>query len=488
MMAEIPVEQASGAADTREDMWIGSPCSGGITPLLGLADGCEVEVRWLMSGEIAAVVCCHPNMGLMELKAELFGLIGVPISDQRIFLDDDEVFDAAISVGDLGPTLKLLQCTIDPRETNLKSFHVPLTFDPLPPGRFMWVKNLATSSHARISLHRWSHEQGSEEEVVVKKLRDRTLERVQSNTEYCDMSAHLQRRKDTRDVEDPLTEIGVLKYLAEQPDLPPYLMKCKAVFAEDQHTWLVTEYAEGGELFSIAASAEPPQESEVKHYMWQVLHAVEYLHRHNIGHRDVSLENVLIKSGAACLMDFGMAVQSRSVSGKPLRYFRPVGKDYYRAPECYVPCQSESRVTPRPGDKGGDVVFLRTAGSYFCEMRLPPDATPHRSCLAQVWGYAAEPADIWSVGICLYILTFQIAPWDQAVSSDRNFAYSLRQQDQPSKGKFRQQNKPLPSAEAMQAICGMLRPDPSQRPSIHQCLSMPWFADLFCNPVPRHTV
>lgn len=52
-----------------------------------------------------------------------------------------------------------------------------------------------------------------------------------------------------------------------------------------------------------------------------------YLHAHDIGHRDISLENVLLKNGVTRLMDFGMAAQTRRRCGTRLRYFRAVGKD-----------------------------------------------------------------------------------------------------------------------------------------------------------------
>merc|ERR1712178_604053 len=115
-----------------------------------------------------------------------------------------------------------------------------------------------------------------------------------------------------------------------------YLLRFQGVFIESRFTWLVTELAEGGELFSVAASGAVT-ESQVRRYMWQILQAVSYLHKHCIGHRDISLENVLLKDDVVRVMDFGMAVRSHSASGMPLRYFKTVGKDFYRPPECYVP-------------------------------------------------------------------------------------------------------------------------------------------------------
>lgn len=99
----------------------------------------------------------------------------------------------------------------------------------------------------------------------------------------------------------------------------------------------MTEFADGGELFETLSQQGALSQKQAKRYSWETLQAISYLHRHRIGHRDISLENVLIKEGSVRLMDFGMAVRSHDIGGSPLRYFHPAGKDFYRAPECYVP-------------------------------------------------------------------------------------------------------------------------------------------------------
>lgn len=496
-MEESSAEQTCEGVDVAGAASVQAGCHGEATALPFTCNtvSCQLEVRWLLSGELAAAISCPPSMRCLgDLKEELCRLLGVPICDQRLFVNDYELSDEAVPLCELGSSLRLLQCTIDPRETNLSHFHVPLAFDALPEGQFALVRKVASGIHAGIFLYRWCREDAAAKDVVVKMMWERTLECFQNSAEHCDKNLHLGRRMSgreagrigAREVEDPLTEIGVLSYLAAQPDLPLYLMKCEAVFAEGQRTWLVTEYADGGELLNVAASGRPLAEPEVKQYTWQILRAVEYLHRHNISHRDVSLENILLKRGAIRLMDFGMAAQSRSASGKPFRYFRSVGKNFYRAPECYVPALGDCRVTPRPGDKGGDVAMLRTAGNYFCEMKLPPIAKPHHNCMAQVWGYTAEPTDVFASGICVFILTFQTAPWNQAIVNDQYFSYFLRHQDSGVTSLARKRNKRLPSAEASQLVCDMLRPYPALRPSASQCLSAPWFAELSSNPVPSH--
>merc|ERR1719408_1219834 len=154
------------------------------------------------------------------------------------------------------------------------------------------------------------------------------------------------------------------------------------VYAEQQFTWLITEFAEGGELFDVAA-AGGLSETKIHEYMWQLLQAVAYLHKHHIGHRDISLENVLLKDGVVRLMDFGMAVQSHSASGTPLQYFRAVGKDFYRPPECYVPASPEAAVVAPPAATPQGVAMVRTSSRHLCQVRFPQDVMPGRTCMAE---------------------------------------------------------------------------------------------------------
>merc|ERR1719181_12773 len=185
-------------------------------------------------------------------------------------------------------------------------------------------------------------------------------------------------------------------------------------FSDTQHTWLVTEFADGGELFDLVASSQVFESSKMR-YSWELLKAIEYLHDHRIGHRDVSLENTLIKDDSVKLMDFGLAVQSHTASGTTLRYFRAAGKNFSRAPECYVPMTTEVRVDAPLSSKAGDVVMAKCSGGYLCEVRLPSDAIPGQSCKAEVWGYAVQPVDIFAAGVAISILHCGFPLWQKAL-------------------------------------------------------------------------
>merc|ERR1719204_2865268 len=201
------------------------------------------------------------------------------------------------------------------------------------------------------------------------------------------------------------------------------------VLSDRRHAWLVTEFCEGGELFEEVSRRGCLAEAQAKRYSWEILQAVSYLHRHRIGHRDLSLENILLKGDSVRVMDFGMAVQSHLPCGTEQRYFSAVGKDFYRAPECYVPQTEFVSVVAPPDAAPGGVAFVKDPGHppfeppSLCEVRLPGDAQPGQRCRAQVWGYAAQPADALAVGVCLFIMLHGYPPWSKAQLSDQAYRF-----------------------------------------------------------------
>eukprot|EP00421_Protoceratium_reticulatum_P044023 CAMPEP_0168430532 /NCGR_PEP_ID=MMETSP0228-20121227/37927_1 /TAXON_ID=133427 /ORGANISM="Protoceratium reticulatum, Strain CCCM 535 (=CCMP 1889)" /LENGTH=341 /DNA_ID=CAMNT_0008444637 /DNA_START=86 /DNA_END=1107 /DNA_ORIENTATION=+ len=308
--------------------------------------GGELEVRWMFSGNRACTVPASEKMRISDVKELVHARAGVPLAEQHLFVDDQELAsDAAAPVPGAAP-LMLVRSASDPLVTDLGHFRASLAFPALPCGAFTSVRRLAPGINGDVFRFSWQR-QGHAESVAVKKLRRERLEQVRG-TETDERAVHMETWRRAPLSEDALTEIGVLTHLAQQPDLPCYLLRMLGVFEEDQFVWLVTEFADGGELFDVAASG-PVAEAKARQYTWQLLQAVAYLHRHKIGHRDISLENALLQGGVVKLMDFGMAVRSHSASGVTLRYFRAMGKETYRAPEVYVPATPRARVVaPSP--------------------------------------------------------------------------------------------------------------------------------------------
>ncbi|CAF0968847.1 unnamed protein product [Rotaria sordida] len=67
-------------------------------------------------------------------------------------------------------------------------------------------------------------------------------------------------------------------------------------------------------------------------FMYQLLKALEFIHRHSFFHRDVKPENILIKDDMLKLADFGSCRQT--LSKQP--YTEYISTRWYRAPECLL--------------------------------------------------------------------------------------------------------------------------------------------------------
>ena len=71
---------------------------------------------------------------------------------------------------------------------------------------------------------------------------------------------------------------------------------------------------------------------KIKFYMFQVLRAIDFMHRKGIFHRDIKPENILIKGNLVKLADLGSCKGKHS----PSPYTDYISTRWYRAPECLM--------------------------------------------------------------------------------------------------------------------------------------------------------
>lgn len=130
------------------------------------------------------------------------------------------------------------------------------------------------------------------------------------------------------------TEIEILKKLKH-----PNIYQLLDIKETPTFYLLVTEYVNGGSLSDclkkyIQTYKKPFPESIVQHIMRQIIDAFKYIHRNNIMHRDIKLENIMIHydnvndknnlnnllRAKVKIIDFGLAIQGfgKTVLGSPL--------------------------------------------------------------------------------------------------------------------------------------------------------------------------
>ena len=94
--------------------------------------------------------------------------------------------------------------------------------------------------------------------------------------------------------------------------------------------FLVTEYAQGGELFDYIVSKKRLKEDEACKFFQEILSGIEYMHELNIVHRDLKPENLLLDNDQSIkIIDFGLSNMYRR--GEYLK--SACGSPCYAAPE-----------------------------------------------------------------------------------------------------------------------------------------------------------
>ncbi|CAO2827428.1 unnamed protein product [Amaranthus hypochondriacus] len=220
------------------------------------------------------------------------------------------------------------------------------------------------------------------------------------------------------DCDDVWREIQIMHHLAENPNV----VTIKGTYEDSLHVHLVMELCEGGELFDRIVAKGQYSEREAARLIKTIVGVVEACHSLGVIHRDLKPENFLFESTAEDsplkATDFGLSV-------------------FYQ-----------------PGDTFSDVV-----GSPFY---VAPEV------LNKLYG---PEADVWSVGVILYILLSGVPPF-WAETDAGIFRQILH-------GKIDFETLPWPSISegAKDLIRKMLVKDPKKRLTAYQVLSHPWIVD-----------
>jgi len=148
-----------------------------------------------------------------------------------------------------------------------------------------------------------------------------------------------------RATEKPWMDVAMVRLL-HRTDFP-YVCEPIGIFTDAVDTFIVSEFADGGDLFSWCQNEQshpgPGREVLIRPLLQQIVTGIGYLHQCGIAHRDISLENIVLVnpkpreilfSPRGCapaikLIDFGM------VSLKRWQGYEMTGKPAYQAPEMH---------------------------------------------------------------------------------------------------------------------------------------------------------
>ena len=138
-------------------------------------------------------------------------------------------------------------------------------------------------------------------------------------------------------------------------------------FEENLRVYMVLEYAPGGDALNYVQQKGPLSESQAREWFVQIASALSYMHRLNVAHRDLKLENLLLfeKGAKIKLGDFGFVKDISSPSELSDTF---CGSKAYAAPEIL----SGQSYDPKKGDVWalGVVLYIILTGKMpFNETR-----------------------------------------------------------------------------------------------------------------------
>lgn len=164
---------------------------------------------------------------------------------------------------------------------------------------------------------------------------------------------------------------GLDRFLTEARALArfkhPAIVDVTSIFEANGTAYIVLGYESGVDMTQwLKRLGRPPTQEEIDRLLMPLLSALEEIHRHNMMHRDISPDNLLIRDdGRPVLIDFGSARES--IRGRA-RALSAIVKHGYSPPEQY---------TSRPELQGPwtDIYALSATLYRAISGKLPPDAT-----------------------------------------------------------------------------------------------------------------
>ncbi|XP_072475607.1 serine/threonine-protein kinase 33 [Notamacropus eugenii] len=227
-------------------------------------------------------------------------------------------------------------------------------------------------------------------------------------------------------------EVNILKSVNHE-----HIIHLERVFETPKRMYLVMELCEDGELKEVLNSKGHFSENETRQIIEDLGSAIAYLHKKDIVHRDLKLENILVKSSNINeknetnynikVTDFGLAVQKEG--GCEAMFQTTCGTPIYMAPE------------------------VINAHDY------------------------SQQCDIWSIGVIMYMLLCGEPPF---LANSEEKLFELIRKGQPCFGNSIWESV---SDSAKSVLKQLLKVDPAHRITAKELLDNRWITGNTLTPV-----
>lgn len=217
-------------------------------------------------------------------------------------------------------------------------------------------------------------------------------------------------------------EVGILKRVQHE-----HIISLNEVFETAKKMYLVMELCEGGELADALKARERIPEEECKIIMSRLASAISYLHKNDIVHRDLKLENILL------------AVDPNNLEDKLYIKVTDFGLSVVK------------------GGTGHDNMMQDFCGTpIYMSPEIIDNKTYSQNC------------DVWAMGVILYIMLSGSPPFK---SKDEDSLYDLIKKGELD---FSDEFWATVSVNAKSILEKMMRVDPAHRLTATEMLHHPW--------------
>lgn len=238
----------------------------------------------------------------------------------------------------------------------------------------------------------------------------------------CKISKLITKKKNF----EPEQEARILKNLNH-----PNIIRVYSTATFNNHILIFEDLLTGGDLFSYLIKSTETlhalSEAESLIIVFQILQALQYLHSRGIAHRDLKLDNIMLKNSSIgsriVLGDFGISKEVKNNT----RFNTVIGTPEYCAPEVGFGLQKETKP-----------------------------------------GYTTK-CDMWSLGVITHLLLTGISPFYDEQDS-------MKTAQNARNGKLYLNTKEWSKItnEGKSFVASLLKVNPVERPSADECLKHRW--------------
>jgi serine/threonine protein kinase len=247
--------------------------------------------------------------------------------------------------------------------------------------------------------------------------------------------------------ENPLLEIACLQFLGQGGGHPNVVRQLECSM-DDENVFSVLEFVDGGELYDLIEHYQqltPPvtlNEPTARSYFGQIVRGLQHCHQFGIGHRDLSLENILLdpSSGVCKIIDMGMCLK---MAAAPV-----VDSTGEHQQLVYLPIPARGTCGKR----------------NYIAPEIIENSRPFSPC----------KADAWALGVILFILLAGTPPIDYASSLDQRFRMVADGHLRVLLSTWQVNHISSKAVDLMEAL---LRVEPDDRLTVEEILEHPWLQE-----------